>query len=102
MLPEVLWVDQHKGNLFKDLVSFAQSLDHYEIVFQMDNQPAQAITFLNGTYSCSTSSKEGSFECPQCGHPYFDVLIGELDDKTALGLACHACETYGVVFPNGM
>lgn len=102
MNPEVLWKNEKKKDFMKDLKSFSSGLDFYEISFNLEKGDGKYVVFKNSQYQILEKESKNSFSCPDCGKRKFEVLIGELGGKPAVGLACNNCESYGAVFPNGM
>ena len=101
-MEEMIWNDKPKSNFLKDLKSFASSLDFYSITFDTDKETGKNIIFENGGYEISYEASNQSFHCPVCKGNSFDILEGEFESKSVVGLACLNCETYGAVFPNGL
>ena len=100
-MEEIIWNDKPKSNFLEDLKSFASSLDYYSIVFDTRRRWLH-ITFENGEYQLLETASESSFECPVCTSKSFDVLEGEFEGKSVVGLACLNCEINGAVFENGL
>jgi len=103
MQTEILWNNDTTRDFLEDLKSFAQSIDFYQIHFDLEKLDEEKHVYLkNGNYEISFEQKLDAFKCPNCEKTSFDVMEGELGDKFVLGLCCINCETYGAVFPSGM
>jgi len=101
-MEEIIWNNNPKSNFLEDLKSFASSLDYYSIAFDIVKEDGKHIVFENGSYQLVNNASDSSFECPVCSSKSFEVLEGEFEGKSVVGLACLNCETYGAVFPNGL
>jgi len=102
VMEEIIWNNNPKSNFLEDLKSFASSLDYYSIAFDIVKEDGKHIVFENGSYQLVNNASDSSFECPVCSSKSFEVLEGEFEGKSVVGLACLNCETYGAVFPNGL
>ncbi len=102
MAIETIWNDTPKKDLLNDLKSFCKSLDYYSIAFEIDSDSGKYLALSNGSYELSEDEPVESFQCPNCSAKQFDCVEGILESKPVLGLACLSCETYGIVFPDGL
>ncbi len=103
MQTEILWNYDAARNFLEDIKSFAQSLDFYQIHFDLEKSEESKYVYVqNGSYETSFEQKQNAFSCPNCKEMSFEVMEGELGNKFVLGLCCVNCETYGAVFPSGM
>src|SRR5262245_14449540 len=100
--PEVLWNHQKRGDFLRDLRSFCDSLDRYEIAFNFNNERGKHVYLVEKAYELTCQARDGAFPCPECEGTEFEVVEDNLGGKAVLGLACVSCETYGIVFPNGL
>ena len=100
---EILWNYDTTRNFLEDLKSFANSLDDYQIVWDLTKADEEKFVYLKeGSYEVSFEKKLNAFKCPKCEAESFEVMEGKLVGKPALGLCCLNCEGYGAVFPNGL
>ena len=100
---EILWNNNPTQNFIEDLKSFANSLDHYQIVWDLTKTDQEKFVYLkDGNYEVLFEQKSNAFKCPNCEACAFSVMEGELNGNPALGLICASCESYGAVFLNGL
>jgi hypothetical protein len=103
MKTEVLWHNDPKRDFLQDLKSFVASIDCYAVAFDLDKADEKKyVQIKNGGYEILSKQKAEAFKCPVCENAVFEVMKGEFQGKPALGLCCLNCESYGVVFPDGM
>jgi len=100
--PEVIWHAEKSRNFLADLQAFCRSLDHYEISIDLRDDASTQVELTPEGYRLHPSSGPGRFTCPECGARTFEVVEGSLDGRSVLGLACRQCETYGLLFPQGL
>ena len=100
--PEILWNHEPGKDFFGDLKQFCMSLDWYGITFDLNRQGGRRLYLTGDGYRLDNESEDGAFACPKCGRTEFDVVEGDLVSKAVLGLLCRACETYGIVCPQGL
>ncbi len=99
---EVLWKHECTDNILEDMKRLAMSLDWYEIVLETSGETTKYVHITKDGFDLLTSQTSECFMCPHCSMMKFDVLSGMHGDKPVLGLLCPACETYGMVLPNGL
>lgn len=99
---EILWCHEKTDEFLRDVKTFARGLDFYQVAFDLGDDTGKYVVFDNSGYQILQCEHELAFACPYCGEKKFELLIGELHAKPALGLACNNCQTYGAVFPQGL
>ena len=99
---EVLWRSEQTTDFLADIRAFTASLDRWQILIDLRTSAAKRLVLSDGTYRLEVSDCPGAFQCPHCSATEFEVMEGSHSDQAVLGLACLACNTYGVVFPSGL
>ena len=100
---EIIWRNGESRDFLTDVKSFARFLDNYQIVWDLTHESRGKFVYLApGSYRVLDSDEGGAYSCPECGETVFDVMEGKFEGKSALGLFCINCESYGAVFPEGL
>lgn len=99
---EVLWKHERPHDLLSDLRELCRSLDGYQVTLDVHSAAGLRVSVVDGRYELGEQVEGSLFRCPECSGTEFVVLEGVLKDKSVLGLACTACETYGIVCPGGL
>lgn len=99
---EVLWRSERIADFLADIRSFTALLDRWQILVDLRTSEAKRLVLSDGSYRLEVSDCPGAFQCPHCSATEFEVVEGSHGDQAVLGLACLACNTYGVVFPGGL